>query len=354
MRAWGVLACSIASLFPAPAARSTKIVVLQMSPGDVAEIREANPDVNLVAPLTKKAPDVTAVTADRAESSEQEAALMRDLADADAIIGGPTREMLQAAKKVRWVQILSAGVDEYRYPELLDGRIMVTNGRGIASPGIADHAVGMLLGLTRRLAYFAEIRTREKWERRPYGLLELKDKTALIIGVGNIGSQIARRVHAFDMNVIGVDPREMPPSPFVRRMVYPDRLDEVLPLADAVFVSAPLTPESEGMMGERQFRLMKKGSCFIAISRGGLYRMEALVHALESKRLAGAGVDVATPEPLPPGHPLWKFNNVIITPHMATETDGERPRRLELIKDNVRRFSRGEMLRNRVDMHRGY
>jgi len=354
MRTRSLLTVLLAVLSPALIAQTKTIVVLQMSPADVSEIRKANPDVTLVAPMPRRAPAITAVTPDRAESSEQQAAVMRALENADAIIGGPTREMLQAAKKVKWVQILSAGVDEYRYPELLDGRVRVTNGRGIASPGIADHAVGMLLALTRKFTYFIETRTRESWLRRPYGLLELNGKTALIIGVGNIGSQIARRVSAFDMTVIGVDPKEMPPSPFVQRMVYPDRLDEMLPLADVVFVSAPLTPESEGMMGERQFGLMKKGSYYVAVSRGGLYKMDALLRALDNKTLAGAAVDVTTPEPLPPGHPLWKFENVIITPHIATETDAERPRRLELLKENVRRFARGEPLRNVVDMRKGY
>ena len=125
--------------------------------------------------------------------------------------------------------------------------------------------------------------------------------TAVVIGVGGIGSQIAQRAHGFGMKVIGVDPKDLPPNINVTRMVYPSQLDTVLPLADVVFVSAPLTPESRHMMGPSQFDLLKKGSFFVAVSRGGLYDTPALVKALDSNRLAGAGLDVTDPEPLPKG-----------------------------------------------------
>jgi hypothetical protein len=149
-------------------------------------------------------------------------------------------------------------------------------------------------------------------------LLELRGKTAVIIGVGGIGSQIAQRAHGFGMTVIGVDPKDIPLNPDISRVVSPDRVDTVLPLADVVFISAPHTPQSEGMIGPKQFELMKKGAYFIAVSRGKLYNTDALVKALDERRLAGAGLDVTNPEPLPKGHALWKFENVIITPHIAT------------------------------------
>ena len=136
--------------------------------------------------------------------------------------------------------------------------------------------------------------------------------------------------------------------------MFPDRLDSVLPLADVVFICAPATAESKGMFGARQFELMKPNSFFIAVSRGMLYNLDALVQALASKRLAGAGVDVTEPEPLPPGHPLWRFDNVIITPHIATQSDGEAPRQMELLKENLARFAKGERLRNVVDKEKGF
>ena len=174
------------------------------------------------------------------------------------------------------------------------------------------------------------------------------------MGVGGIGSQIAQRAHAFGMKVIGVDPKDLPLNPYVSKMVYPDRLDEVLPQADVVFISAPLTPQSEGMIGPKQFEEMKLGAYFIAVSRGKLYNTEALVKALDSGRLAGAGLDVTNPEPLPKGHALWKFENVIITPHIAGLSDQVQLRRIELIKENISRFVKGEPLLNVVDKQKGY
>src|SRR5205085_1596622 len=126
----------------------------------------------------------------------------------------------------------------------------------------------------------------------------LAAKTAVIIGVAGIASQIAQRAGAFGMNVIGVDPRDIPLSPYVSKTVTPDRLDSVLPQADVIFVSAPHTPQSEGMVGSKQFAEMKKGAYFIAVSRGKLYDTQALVKALDEQRLAGAGLDVTNPEPL--------------------------------------------------------
>jgi phosphoglycerate dehydrogenase-like enzyme len=166
--------------------------------------------------------------------------------------------------------------------------------------------------------------------------------------------QIAQRAHAFGMRVIGVDPKDIPYTFFISKAVPPDRLDSVLPQADVVFVSAPLTPHSENLMGARQFDLMKPNSYFIVVSRGRLYDTDALVTALDSKRLAGAGLDVTNPEPLPPGHRLWKFDNVLITPHIAGSSDGVQERRMELLKENLRRFVGGEPLLNVVDKQKGY
>jgi phosphoglycerate dehydrogenase-like enzyme len=175
-----------------------------------------------------------------------------------------------------------------------------------------------------------------------------------VIGVGGIGTQIAVRANAFGMDVIGVDPEDVPYAPFLKKVVRPDQLDEVLPQADVVFVSAPHTPASHKMVGPKQFEMMKQNSYFIAVSRGGLYDMGGLVKALDSKRLAGAGVDVTDPEPLPAGHALWKFENAIITPHIAGRSDKDRARMVGTIKENIRRFAEGQPLLNVVDKRKGY
>jgi len=182
----------------------------------------------------------------------------------------------------------------------------------------------------------------------------LRGKNAVVIGVGGIGNQIAQRAWAFGMTVVGVDPDDKPFTPFLARVVKPDQLDEVIPAADVVFISAPDTPMSHKMMKSRHFEMMKPHSYFVAVSRGGLYEMEGLVKALDSKRLDGAGVDVTDPEPLPKGHALWKFDNVIITPHVAGRSDQDNARMVGTIKDNIRRFLEGKPLVNVVDKQKGY
>jgi phosphoglycerate dehydrogenase-like enzyme len=142
--------------------------------------------------------------------------------------------------------------------------------------------------------------------------------------------------------------------PFIKRVVKPDQLDEVLPLADVVFISTPDTPKSHKMMGAKQFELMKRNSYFIAVSRGGIYEMNGLVKAMDEKKLAGAGVDVVDPEPLPKGHPLWKFDNAIVTPHIAGRSDQDAGRMVGTIKENIGRFVAGKPLLNVVDKQKGY
>jgi phosphoglycerate dehydrogenase-like enzyme len=156
------------------------------------------------------------------------------------------------------------------------------------------------------------------------------------------------------MTVIGVDPEDIPYMPVISRVMKPDQIDTVLPQADVVFVSAPHTPASHKMLGPKQFELMKQGAYFIAVSRGSLYDLEALTRGLQSKRLAGAGLDVTDPEPLPKGHPLWKCEDVIITPHIAGGSDKIRARMVATIRENIRRFVEGRPLVNVVDKQKGY
>jgi len=284
---------------------------------------------------------------------------LKEIGDADAFIGDITMEEVRAGKQLQWVQVMSAGVEGVLHlsggTDLRDSNIVLTNNKIVQGPEIADHAMAMLLLLTRHLYTFYEHKQQELWQSpRPYPGIELNGRTAVIIGVGGIGTQIAFRAWGHGMNVIGVDTKDIPFMPVIQKTVKPDQLDQVLPEADVVFVSAPHTPVSHKMMGAQQFDLMKKGSYFIAVSRGGLYDMDGLVKALESNHLAGAGVDVTDPEPLPKGHPLWKFENVIITPHVAGQSDKIDDRIANIVKENIRRFVEGKPLINVVDKEKGY
>ncbi len=328
-----MLVCCIAL-----SAQTKKILISGAEPAMLKELESASPKARIVA-VTKEN-------------------LMAELADADAYIGELRPEQLREAKKLQWVQTMSAGVEKVLHlsggPDMRDSRIILTNNQIVQGPEIADHAMAMLLMLARGLHIFAAHRQKELWQPRPYPGIELNGRTALVIGFGGIGSQIGIRAWASGMKVIGVDPEDIPYSPFIHRVVKPDQLDEVLPEADVVFISAPHTPLSHKMMGPSQFERMKRNSYFIAVSRGGIYDLNALVKALDSKHLAGAGVDVTDPEPLPPGHPLWKFDNVVITPHIAGRSDKDRARMIGTVKENIRRFVDGKPLLNVVDKLKGY
>lgn len=319
-------------------AQTKKIVMSRADPDMLKELESASPKAKVIS-----------VTPENVN---------KELADADAFIGEITPEQVRAGKKLKWVQTMSAGVERVLFAsggnDLRDSNIILTNNQIVQGPEIADHALAMLLMLTRGLNKFADSRRQEVWQPRPYPGIELKGRTAVVIGVGGIGTQIAFRAWACGMSVIGVDPEDIPYMPVLTKVVKPDQLNEVIPQADVVFVSAPDTPMSHKMMGPSQFELMKKDSYFIAVSRGGLYDLNSLVKALDGKKLAGAGVDVTDPEPLPKGHALWKFDNVVITPHIAGRSDKDRARMVGTIKENIRRFADGQPLINIVDKQKGY
>lgn len=327
-------------LLALPLAAQPTILVTGISASEVAELQEAAPNARIVR-------------------AGGEAELRQQISEADALIGNPTPELIRLGKKLKWVQVGSAGVDHIRFPELLQSNITLTNCKIIQGPEIADHAFALLLSLTRRLNELIPRKPREEWplrefqtaEKRP---IELNGRTALVIGVGGIGTQIAQRAFAFGMEVYGVDPKDIPMTYYLKAVYPPDRLRPLLPLADVVFMAAPHTPETDKIMGQDEFRVMKKDSYFIAVSRGRTYDGNALVKALDDHRLAGAGLDVTDPEPLPKGHPLWKFDNVVITPHLAGTSDKFRARQIGVFKENIRRFSEGEPLIHVVDKQKGY
>ncbi len=285
--------------------------------------------------------------------------VMDEIVDADAYIGDITSPEVRAGKNLRWVGVMSAGVERVLFPrdgssDLRRSNITLTNNKIVQGPEIADHALAMLLMLSRNLYTLYRNDQQHTWDPGSFHGIELNGKTAVVVGVGGIGTQIAVRANSFGMTVIGVDPEDKPFLPFLKKVVKPDQFDDVLPQADVVFLSVPDTPQSHKMMAAHQFELMKKNSYFIAVSRGGIYDMNGLVKALDEKRLAGAGVDVTDPEPLPKQHPLWRFENVIITPHIAGRSDRDADRMVGTIKENIRRFVEGKPLINVVDKQKGY
>ena len=273
------------------ASAQTKKILVMGGEDVVKELQAAVPQARIV-PVTR-------------------ANVMQEIGDADGFVGDILPGEVRAGKKLKWVQTMSAGVENVLFlsggNDLRDSDIVLTNNKIVQGPEIADHAMALLLSLTRRLPRYMKEMPDESLDRRAFDGIELRGKTAVVIGVGGIGMQIAQRAWAFGMTVIGVDPEDKPFTPFLASVVKPDQIDEVIPKADVVFISAPHTERSHKEMGSHEFELMKPHSYFIAVSRGGVYDMNGLVKGLDSRRLAGAGVDVTDPEPLPKGHPLWKF-----------------------------------------------
>lgn len=319
-------------------AQQLKILVAGQNPETIADWQTASDKVKLMR--------VSSETA------------MGEIADADAYIGNISPELVKAGKKLRWVQTLSAGVERVLHKSgsdaLANSEIVLTNNQIVQGPEIADHAMALLLAHTRFLPTYMQRQSDENWQGRPYTLVELNGKNALVVGMGGIGLQIAIRAWAHGMNVVGVDPEDIAYLPYVDKIVKPDMLDSVIGDADVIFMAVPHTPASHKMIGPSQFDAMKQGAYFIAVSRGGTYDLNALVKALDSKKLAGAGVDVTDPEPLPKGHALWKMDNVIITPHIAGRSDMDRGRMLGIVKANIQRFADGMPLYNVVDKQKGY
>lgn len=321
-----------------------KIVVPALMPAKLLELKRIAPDVLFV-------PVKTAAEA-AAEAKE-----------ADAVVGFCTSEIAQAGTKLRWMQISHAGVEKDLTPEVVASKATVTNLARIHGPNVADTALALLLAQTRNL--HAQIRrdadkgSESLWKSlEKQGKAEAKElhgKTMLLVGLGGIGTQIARRAEAFGIKVRAIDPDEKLVRPrFVFSLDRPDQLMNLLPEADIVVLACPLTSKTRGMFGSEQFASMKKASYFINIARGGLVRHDDLVEALKSGAIAGAGLDVTDPEPLPDGHPLWNLPNVVISPHLGGQSDGARDRMWRLYRENIRRFVAGEPLLCVVDKSRGF
>lgn len=267
-------------------------------------------------------------------------------------------QFLRAATNLRWVQAHSAGVDRYmRTPELVQSeRIVFTNMRGVHGPAIADHVFAGLLALTRLLPGYLENQRQSRWGAAPGDAhaIALQGRTLLVVGLGGIGTEIAKRGHAFGMRVWATRRSDAPAPEFVARCERPEKLLELLPEVDVVALAVPLTAETERLFDARAFEALKPGAYLVNIARGKVVDTAALVAALKSGRLAGAALDVTDPEPLPATHELWKLANVVITPHVAADAELTEERHRELFAENVRRFGAGEPLLNVVDGSAGY
>ena len=314
-----------------------KIIIPNLNEEDLNTVRAIAPDVNFV---------VSTSTEDT----------QREIEDADAIFEhGVSPELIRRAKKLRWIQRGGVGVEGLMFPELVNSDIVLANARGTTGINIAEHVMALILAFSRTINILVKRQMDTVWESRAnLPVIEIAGETLGIIGLGSIGLQVAKRAHAFDMRLLAVDATQTEKPDYVESLWRLDRLHEMLEQADFVSICCPLTPETEGMMSTAEFRAMKPTAFLINIARGRIVDQPALIEALRTGAIAGAGLDVTNPEPLPKDSPLWEMDNVIITPHNAGQSPKAPRRVFELFCENLKRFVAGEPLINVVDKTRGY
>jgi phosphoglycerate dehydrogenase-like enzyme len=277
------------------------------------------------------------------------------LPEADVVFGALNAEWLAKAKSLRWLQATEAGMERLLYPELIKSDVVVTNMARMFAPAISETAIGMLLSLTRGLnKYYIPQFQKRTWNSER-NLVEVDGMTMGIVGIGGIGQATAMRAHyGFNMRILGTDAKPMATPIFVETLREPGWLMEMVPQVDILVSAAPSTKETEGMFNEKVFRAMKKTAYFLNMSRGPLVEEKALVQALKEGWIAGAGLDVAYPEPYPPTGAYWDCPNLVITCHTSGFAPQRQGRLVGLLAENVRRYSSGLPLMNVVDKQRGY
>jgi phosphoglycerate dehydrogenase-like enzyme len=275
---------------------------------------------------------------------------------AEVILGPVPRQLFQAAPRLRWVQATSSGVDPFLYPEFRDSDVILTSEKGLVGEHLADHAFGLLLLLTRQLTTAFKMGP-DAWNHRPelrYQMVELSGLTMGIIGFGGTGRAVARRAHAFGMHCQAIDRDAVPSSPEVSEVQRPEFFGQLLATSDVVTICCPLTSETRGLFNDAAFVHMKPSAFLVNVTRGEIIVEDALVQALQAKRLRGAALDVAPREPLPPDSALWDMENVVMTPHAAGASQYRAARNIDRFVRNIEHLRRNEPLEGVIDKQLGY
>ena len=320
--------------------RPDKVVAWTMSEDQAAALRAV-------------APGVEVVTVGSAEEAAEA------VPGAQVLIGFCDQSSLERADQLHWVQVYSAGVERCVInPGTAAGDRLLTNGQRIASPALADHAIALMMALVRGLDLYHVNQLQGRWQR-DVGLanedfMELEGRTLLVVGLGGIGTEVAKRAHGLGMRVIATRGSRREGPDYVEYVGLADETRELARGADVVVDTAPLTEETRGQFNAAFFEAMKPTAFFISVGRGASTVTDDLVAALREGRIAGAGLDVTDPEPLPEGHPLWSAPRVLISPHTAGRSDQGRERLFRLVQENLRRYVAGEPLLSVVDIERGY
>ena len=280
-----------------------------------------------------------------------------EIEDAEALILSGThygaevaQDLKDRAKKLRWIQSAAIGVDYYAKFGIPDG-VTLTTAAGLKGGTVSEHAFSLLLSLMHGVQYLERYRAKKEWQNdiARANITPLDGRTIAVIGYGSIGKEIGRKAKAFDMNVIGVS-RSGQGDANADQAVTVDKMLDILPEADVVAVALPSNPESDHLLDAKAFQAMKPGAVFVNVGRGLTMDESALVGALQSGHLGGAGLDVFEVEPLPDDSPLWTMDNVIISPHVAGTSDRTYALFVDLVRKNIEHFQKGEPLLNEVSI----
>jgi phosphoglycerate dehydrogenase-like enzyme len=304
--------------------------------------------------LQKEFPDVRVVQLENYDRVPEE------IADTDVFIGWSLRpEQFRSAKRLKWIHSPAAAVHQLMFPELIGSNVVVTNSSPVHGPVVAEHAIAVLVALAKRLPQAMRYQAKKKWAQallwneRPRPR-EVEGATVAVIGVGGIGGEFIRRAKALGMNVLAVRQNAAKGTAGADEVYSAAQLDQVLPRADYVLLSTPVTPATSALINAERLAKMKADAYLINVGRGTLVDEPALIDALKAHRIAGAALDVFEEEPLPEESPFWSLDNVLITPHTAGVTEGLWERHYNLIAENLRRFNDGRPLLSEVDKKEGY
>jgi phosphoglycerate dehydrogenase-like enzyme len=271
-----------------------------------------------------------------------------------AIFGNPKAGFLALCPRLRWLQLQTAGANDYVNGELGDS-VMLSCATGAYGHAVSEHMLALTLELLKNLHLYRDEQALGRWKERGK-VISIRNAVVLVIGLGDIGSAYARCMKALGSYVIGIRRTAHAKPDFVDELLLPPQLEEALPRADVIAMAVPATKETAGLIGRSQLAKMKKGAVIINAGRGSCIDTDALCNALESGNLGGVGLDVTDPEPLPADHRLWKLENAVITPHVAgarfMKETGEYMMKINL--ENARRFIQNEPLENLVDYTTGY
>ena len=271
-----------------------------------------------------------------------------ECAEADVFIGMFNPRQMQAAKKLKWLQASTVGVD--RYEGYVDTeRTLVSNSQNLFNRCMGEHTFAMMIAWSRALLLQRDSQNRGEWVLHDVPS-DLFDKTVAVFGLGGIGADVAKKCNAFDMKVIGVRRNTANKPDYVDEMYTLDQTNEVLAKADFVILAVPLTEQTYHLINRDTLKLMKPTAYLLNVARGEVVDTDALVEALQNKTIAAAGLDTVYPEPLPKDHPLWSMENVFITPHRANASPTTNRFRFKFYHENLKRYLAGEPLKNQVRM----